>query len=248
MISEKSWSLEAVARLYLGVILTLIAGSLLAGAFEFTHYSKDRKQFLEIIVSVLFSQGGVLVWVALFLRKSNISWREAFGLRPASRVRAVAWGLAAGILFVPAAWLLQLVSQFVMELMKLKLVAQAAVDEVQNSARSVPEKILFAAFALLLAPLVEEIIFRGILYPAIKQTGHPRLALWLTSIIFGVMHFNLVSLMPLVVFGAFLALLYEATGSLLTPIATHAMFNSVNYIYLVFQDPINRVLHIHERI
>ena len=49
----------------------------------------------------------------------------------------------------------------------------------------------------LLAPVAEELLFRGILYPAIKQAGFPRLALWGTSLLFAAMHMNLVTFVPL---------------------------------------------------
>jgi len=58
------------------------------------------------------------------------------------------------------------------------------------------------------------------------------------------MHFNMVTLAPLVFLAVILALLYESSDSLLTPIATHSMFNAANFFYLIFADPINRLLHI----
>lgn len=107
-----------------------------------------------------------------------------------------------------------------------------------------PEKILFGVFTILLAPIAEEALFRGILYPTIKQAGHPRWALWGTSVVFGIMHFNVATLAPLVFLAVVLAFLYESSDSLLTPIATHSMFNAANFFYLVFTDPINRLLHL----
>ena len=59
-------------------------------------------------------------------------------------------------------------------------------------------KILFGLLTIVLAPIAEEALFRGILYPSIKQTGHPRWALWGTSLLFGIMHFNMATLVPLV--------------------------------------------------
>jgi len=246
MISAKPWSIEAVARLFLGVIVTVCCGILLAGLLEKLRLglSPDQLEFLQMIVMVAFFQGAALLWIAALLRQSNISWRAAFGLRPPSRAAVVAAGVAVGVMVLPLMWVLQWISQTVMEWLKINPVAQAAVTELQNAGLSVPEKVLFGVFTILLAPVAEEALFRGILYPTIKQTGHPRLALWGTSAIFGIMHFNMVALVPLVVLAVILVFLYEASGSLLTPIATHCMFNAANFFYLLFPDAINRLLHI----
>lgn len=246
MISAKPWNLEAVARLFLGVIVTLCMGAVLAGLLESPkiHLSEEQRQFIEMTVMLAFFQGAALIWIDIFLRQSNISWSMAFGLRPPSRIKTVAAGVMVGLVVLPSAWLLQMVSQFAMELLHFKVVAQSAVEELQSTTLSVPEKIVMGLFTIVFAPIAEESLFRGILYPTVKQLGYPRLALWGTSVLFGLMHFNMVTLVPLVFLALVLTFLYEATDSLLAPIATHGMFNAVNFCYLIFAEPINRLLHI----
>lgn len=246
MISEKPWSIEAVARLFLGVIVTLCCGMWLAGLLQSMKLkiSEGQLEFLQTIVTVLFFQGAALVWIAVFLRQSHLSCREAFGLRPRSRMAVVAAGLAVGIVVLPVMWLLQFVSEAVMVWLHLNPVAQTAVQELQSSGLTVSETILFGFFTIVLAPIVEETLFRGILYPTIKQAGHPHWALWGTSALFGIMHFNMLTLLPLLLLALLLAGLYEATDSLLAPIATHSIFNAANFFYVLFSDPINRFLHI----
>jgi membrane protease YdiL (CAAX protease family) len=89
--------------------------------------------------------------------------------------------------------------------------------------------------AILLAPFVEEVVFRGILYPSIKQSGFHRLALWGTSFFFALTHSNLMILLPLTLLAIVLTLLYETTNNLIAPIVTHSLFNAANYAYLLFQ-------------
>jgi membrane protease YdiL (CAAX protease family) len=90
--------------------------------------------------------------------------------------------------------------------------------------------------AVLLVPPAEEILFRGILYPWIKQAGYPRLALWGTALVFAGVHFNLVSFLPLAAFALVLAALYERTNNLLAPITAHALFNTLNFLLLLLQE------------
>jgi membrane protease YdiL (CAAX protease family) len=246
MISAKPWSIEAVARLFLRVIVTLCGGIFLAGLLEKAKLglAPDQLEFLQMIVLVSFFQGAALIWIAAFLRQSNISWRAAFGLRPPSRARAIAAGLAVGLWVLPVMWVLQWTAQSVMESLHLNPVAESVVTELQSADLSVLQKFLFGVFTILLAPIAEEALFRGVLYPTIKQTGHPRWALWGTSVFFGVMHLNMVSLVPLVFLAVLLTFLYESSGSLLTPIAAHSMFNAANFFYLLFPDGVNRLLHL----
>jgi membrane protease YdiL (CAAX protease family) len=85
------------------------------------------------------------------------------------------------------------------------------------------------ATAVLLAPVAEEMMFRGILYPVIKQVGYPRLALWGTSLLFAAVHLNAVTFVPLTVLALVLTALYERTNNLLAPIAAHLLFNALNF-------------------
>jgi hypothetical protein len=83
------------------------------------------------------------------------------------------------------------------------------------------------------APLAEEIVFRGILYPTIKQAGFPRTAWWVTSLFFGAIHLNWVAFVPLTVFSLLLIYIYEKTGSLWASITAHSLFNFTSFAMLM---------------
>jgi membrane protease YdiL (CAAX protease family) len=78
-------------------------------------------------------------------------------------------------------------------------------------------------------------LFRGILYPAVKQFGYPRLALWSTSLLFAAIHMNAVTFVPLATLALILTALYEWTDNLLAPIAAHVLFNALNFAMLLMQ-------------
>lgn len=87
--------------------------------------------------------------------------------------------------------------------------------------------------AVILAPLLEEIVFRGVLQTSLMRLlgGTRWPALLLTGLLFSVTHWWAVpwqGLLPLFVLGLVFGYLYERTGSLLTPILTHAGFNAAN--------------------
>jgi membrane protease YdiL (CAAX protease family) len=96
-----------------------------------------------------------------------------------------------------------------------------------------PGWVAMVLFAVVVAPLAEEIGFRGMLYPALRRLGGPYFALVATAVLFGVVHWPPTTWAPLAVFGVFLAYLVEATGSVLPCIAAHVVFNAITVLQLL---------------
>ncbi len=83
----------------------------------------------------------------------------------------------------------------------------------------------FLVLAVVLAPIGEEVIFRGFFYPVLKDKLGWRGAMVVTSLIFGFVHLHAPTFLALSMFGVLLAAVYECTGNLLYPILLHAFFN-----------------------
>lgn len=84
---------------------------------------------------------------------------------------------------------------------------------------------LMAAAAVLVAPVCEEIVFRGYFYPVAKRFGGRAAAAVCSALLFAAAHGSLPALLPLFLFGLLLVELYERTGSLWAPVAAHFFFN-----------------------
>jgi len=91
---------------------------------------------------------------------------------------------------------------------------------------------LLVIMAVVLAPIVEEIIFRGCVYRFLKSQTTRLPAQILSGCIFSFMHANLLSFVPLVVVGVLLARVYEKSGNILVPIWFHAFFNGFSLLML----------------
>jgi CAAX protease family protein len=81
-----------------------------------------------------------------------------------------------------------------------------------------------------LAPLGEELFFRGFLFAALRNWRGPWPAAVMTGLVFGGIHVGsspVGYLLPLAIFGFGLCLLYQLTGSLYPSIALHAVNNSI---------------------
>lgn len=86
----------------------------------------------------------------------------------------------------------------------------------------------FLLFAVVIAPIVEEVLFRGILLPLISRRLGPWAGLGLTSLGFAALHGDPGSFAALAIFAVALALATIRTGTLWVPIAMHMIFNTVN--------------------
>lgn len=85
---------------------------------------------------------------------------------------------------------------------------------------------LMAFSAAIVAPLAEEVIFRGYLYPVAKHFAGPWVAGLFTSLIFAAGHGNVPLMLPLFLLGILMTWAYEKTGSLWAAISIHFFFNS----------------------
>mgnify|MGYP003978816143 FL=1 len=92
--------------------------------------------------------------------------------------------------------------------------------------QSLKEVFNIACYALVVAPVLEEFLFRGILFRAMKRPFGVGPSLVISGILFGLVHQNVLSFVPLTFLGIILALSYERTGDLRTCILIHAAFNA----------------------
>lgn len=86
--------------------------------------------------------------------------------------------------------------------------------------------ILMAITAVFIAPICEEIVFRGYLYPVLKKFNGAWIAALVSALVFSAAHGSMAALLPLFIFGVVLVILYECTGSIWTSIAAHFLFNA----------------------
>jgi membrane protease YdiL (CAAX protease family) len=85
---------------------------------------------------------------------------------------------------------------------------------------------MLAFFGVFVAPFIEESIFRGLLYPAVRKVGGPVVAAFVVALGFALMHdANATAFLPLVGLALLLAGLFEATDSLLAVTTVHALHN-----------------------
>ena len=229
---QNPWPAERLMP-WLGLTVFLFYASLLLGAWVMKLTGGAKSSVLVMIVAALTFQGAVLVLLPGFLREHGLGWSEAFGFRNEPR-RAILAGLILASLFLPIGWGLQWVSNEVMLRLPLGDLRPTEQQTIQTlrTAYAWTDRVVLGAITVLLAPVGEELLFRGLLYPWIKRIGFPRLALWSTSLLFAAVHFNMATFLPLLILALALVAIYEWTDNLVAPIVAHALFNAFNFVLL----------------
>jgi uncharacterized protein len=92
--------------------------------------------------------------------------------------------------------------------------------------------------AVVLAPVAEELLFRGLLHRGLRRRLRVVPATALSSVLFAVVHVDValsqpLALVGLTLVGVILAVAYERTGSLIVPVVIHAVHNAVTIAAVV---------------
>ena len=90
-----------------------------------------------------------------------------------------------------------------------------------------------AATLILLAPVVEETIFRGLLFGALVRPLGVFFGALVSAVLFGAVHLDLVLFSTFVVLGFVNALAYAATENLTVPVILHAINNTFATAFLI---------------
>ena len=113
-------------------------------------------------------------------------------------------------------------------LTNIDLADQDLVKFITSNALSLRSKALLFLFVLIEAPVLEELLFRGVLFGGLTKIMPIWPAILLSGLIFAVIHINAATLIPLWFLGAAFAWLYVRTGTLHAPMAVHFTFNAIN--------------------
>ncbi len=168
----------------------------------------------------------ILLVHLLIVKRRGITWAD-LGFRPADP----AWyrlSLAAGLLCVPlVAGSRLLFEPLFGEGFENPQVALLSPDEFTWTG------FLATLFVVaVLAPLIEEILFRGLLFPLLRRWMRFIFAALISGLCFALLH-QIVPLIPaFLIMGIVLAAAREYSGSLWPPLIIHGLFNALNVITL----------------
>nr|WP_279665708.1 type II CAAX endopeptidase family protein [Ectobacillus ponti] len=119
-------------------------------------------------------------------------------------------------------------------------------EDLVQIARTIPAFILVTS---ILGPIMEEIVFRKILFGTLYQRYNFLVGAVLSSLIFAAVHFDFQHLLIYTSMGLVFAFLYVQTRRLIVPIMAHVLMNTfVILVNVLFSDEIQRMMREAEKL
>ncbi len=182
-----------------------------------------------LVISTILMHWAGLAAALWLLRQNGWSMRVAFGGSRLSAPLQIATGVLGYLALMPV---IALVSYLTISF--ITVWNQAGLPLIQNEEQMILEffkggqtfRLAYATFtAVILAPVAEEVLFRGIALPALARRMGSFKAVMAVSFLFAAIHFHVAGFPVLFTLGVALAVAYLRTSSLLVPIALHTTFN-----------------------
>ncbi|NOZ64301.1 MAG: CPBP family intramembrane metalloprotease [Caldiserica bacterium] len=197
------WKSKEIAGLFLGLIFIELAGDFLWSRL-FSEISPYLFTFYLRVVDMIF--------ILLFLKFKGVNFR-AVGLT--NLPEGLRGGIIASLVLGSAA--------FIIIFLLFKIFPRALPRMPMHTSKNF--KILLIVYPTI-PPLVEEIVFRGILYEFIKERQRTWIAIILSSLIFSLLHaYSWLFLLVPFIGGVFFCLLKDKFNSLWAPLILHITGN-----------------------
>lgn len=233
MLLEKrpQWSFIDIILVYMGIMISGILFAvwqqeigelLLSWGIPQNLYTFFVSAFLvQFLVTVLL--------VYFFTVVVNKASARDIGLKAASGAEFMKYGVGGGILLLLIVMLLSIPIGY--------LNPQLDPQPYEEMLRSVTQEASFiwlVIIGVVLAPLSEEMFYRGMIYPVFRHYLGPSWAVVIAGIIFGLAHLDLWRAIPLAVGGMGLCYIYEKTRSIWVTTVAHGVWNLVMTVMVYY--------------
>jgi CAAX protease family protein len=228
-VRDVRWGLgDAAAGLGIANVAAVLIGAVILGLAGYAGDDPDTFPLALIAVLQVPLWAGYL-GVPLYAanRKGNGVTRD-FGLSMHARDVPVGIGAGLGTQFVAIPALYYAVLFPLLDLVGWDVDRDLSADarELTNKATDVAGVVLLVVIVVVLAPIIEELFFRGLLMRALDRRWGPRWALWIQALVFGAVHLQLLQLPALVLFGLVAGWLAQRRKRLGASIWAHVAFNA----------------------
>lgn len=172
--------------------------------------------------------GFMLTLIVVFRDKRFFDiWRG----KKASPLLAIVWGFLG--------FLLLLIGQSLAALIEMNFLGIEPGSENTASLVNIAEAVPFAIISIVLfGPILEELVFRRVLFGSLNQTTNFFFATAVSALVFALIHFDFTHLLLYFTTGFILAFLYQKTKSIITPIIAHICLNGYVMVIQLNMDKI----------
>jgi membrane protease YdiL (CAAX protease family) len=220
-----SWSLSELARLTLLIVAMAAFVPFISVTLMVAGYEGLGDPHLRMSVSMVVVDLFAILAVCSLAGGKARSLRDTFGFLRRHLGPSLRLGLRGYVLVFP--WLFVLLVA-ALELAK-RLGWELPLEPIQELIFQEDRPLVLAltvTLACVLGPVAEELLFRGVVYPAIRRRHSWVIATLGSASLFAALHGNPVGFPSIFLLGCVLANLYERTGSLIASLAIHILHNS----------------------
>ena len=219
-----SWTWLDVIFVYVGIIVLSLLWGIYGGSVMNYLYGLGMPDtaLAQFTTSYMLQ---FIVTVGLVLLLSGVgrgtSWQE-IGFAPLSGRNLIRYGVLGGLLLLSIIVILS----FPLLLLNPDLPPQSY-EQMLRTVQDGSQFLLLLIMAAVLAPLSEELFYRGMIYPVLRKYLGPAGGAVLAGILFGLAHYDLWRTIPLAIGGMVLCWIYEKTGSILPAMIAHGVWNGI---------------------
>ena len=184
----------------------------------------SRLFIVYLIANTLF-----LGLIFYFVLVSNRLSLNDLGFRFGNWKKQILLGLSGYWAAIPTVFCMALLSQW---LLKLPSFSSNPVIEMVLKTRNQTDILLLFLMLGIIGPFCEEILFRGFLYPTFRKKLGIGWGIFITALIFSLLHSDPAGIIPILGLGMVLNFLYESTGSILPGFIAHSLWNISVFFFL----------------
>ncbi len=234
-----AWNAEGGVSVRAFALPDVVAASLMASLMLSGLASQGEPASAEmapsasmIFVNIVFMLALCVMLLLYLVVFRGLSPAELFGLRRLSVARAAGIALLS---IIPVYVLVSIVAVAVTHLGKgvWPDIQPQEAAKAFKTAQQIPLKVMMGIAAVIVAPLVEEVVFRGFIYGVLKRYTDTWFAAVCSASLFAVVHMHVGFFVPLFVLALGLCAAYERSGCLLVPMWMHAFFNGTSTALLL---------------
>jgi len=185
-----------------------------------------------LIVSALVAYGIGMATLIGGTRYAGLDWRE-IGYRTRSAGRDVLTGVGGFFAALPLLLMAAIVTWILVKTVLRNFPTPEQPFEGILAQGNVLSTVLTFLAASVIAPIVEETFFRGVLYTALRGRMGVWAAVAISSAIFAVIHPLPGGFLPIFALACVFALMRERTGSVVPSIVAHSVYNTVQLLVVL---------------
>ncbi len=219
-------ALIVLGSFFIGLIISIVL-YIIQAVFHLASYSSYlhiSSHSLSILLQLIVALGVFLATYFFIIKKNHLSVKE-FGFKPISFIKLFAY-VALGFVMTFAAWIA--VAPFIIVFLPGVDLAQS--QDIFQKDMTFLAQILMIVYAIIVGPLVEEVIFRGVLLPTLSNKVNLYFGVIVSTLVWSLLHFQLNVIIFTFIFGIILSYQYIYSKSLWTSYLTHVLKNSMAVI------------------